>query len=286
MNALRQAQAAIALAEQAEQQARIDAFDLLEFFESAWREVLQPSVTFHRDRALEAYCAHAEALLSGRSQPYLIVNVGPGHAKSWFWSVVLPAAIWVRQPGRGIVCASRNIRPLGVRDADRCLKLCRSNWYARHSPVGARIDADAALQFTNQAGGHRVTLSVNGSTGLRGESLILDDPMTHEQAHSQTYCDAVYDWMRGDWMKRLNEGGWMATIMQRLSERDPVARWLHDFGDKTDLLCLQESQSEWWRFPTPKNQLADGCYHSQHLTPATRVKPISLELLRWTSING
>src|SRR5690349_4657735 len=96
------------------------------FVRQAW-PVLEPGTTFVDGFHVQAICDHLQAVVEGRLRN-LIINVPPGHAKSLFGAVFLPAWAWTRWPHLRWVFASYNT-DLAMRDSVRCRTVIDSDWY-------------------------------------------------------------------------------------------------------------------------------------------------------------
>lgn len=188
---------------------------------------------------LDALCEHLEAVETGDIQK-LIVNIPPGMTKSMTASVYFPAWVWTRNPGRQFLCASYS-GDLSTRDAVRCRRVIRSDWYQRRwgDTFGWSSDQVTKTRFENDENGFRVATSVGKGTGERADFLILDDPHNAEEVESPAERKAALRWLRNTWSTRHNqENSRDILIMQRLHEEDATSELLDQWGDEAEHLML------------------------------------------------
>lgn len=199
------------------------------FVKQAWLYVpqVEPLVWgWHMD----AIAQHAEALARAEIN-WLAVSIPPGHAKSVFTSVLLPAWIWTWWPKCQFIFGSY-AHNFVVRDARRCREVIASDWYqetyCKPAGWGLREDYGSADNFSNTAGGVRFATSVSGSgAGLRAHLIGIDDPLNIGDSYSKKARDEAVSWMSQTLSQRWVAGyppRFMLT-MQRLHEEDPTA-WL------------------------------------------------------------
>ena len=194
---------------------------LADFAKAAWH-ILEPATELKWDWPLDAICEHLEAVTDGRITR-LLINVPPGCMKSLLVSVIWPAWEWTNP-------ARRHYRYLGtahavhiaVRDNLKCRRLIQSTWYQARWPIVLTSDQNAKTKFENADTGFREAMSFTGMTGSRGDRLIVDDPLSVDNALSEVELESVATTFKEALPTRVNNDySAIVVIMQRLHENDP-----------------------------------------------------------------
>lgn len=190
------------------------------FMRSFWH-VLEPGNQFKTGWALEAMAEHLEAVTRGEIKR-LIINVPPGMSKSLMTSVFWPAWEWTFAPHKRVLSASYASH-LSERDSQKFGKLVTSDAFL--TIFGDRFKTTKATitDVENDHHGFRKAMAFKSLTGSRGNTVILDDPLSVDQAKSPTELKNVADTFTEAVPSRLNdpEKDAIVMIMQRLHERDP-----------------------------------------------------------------
>lgn len=193
---------------------------LRRFVETAW-PIVEPDVPFCGNWHIDVLCEQLERVSRGEIDR-LLVNVPPGTSKSLLVSVLWPAWEWATSPALRYLTFSYS-EQLTIRDNLRVRDILQSPWYRRHFPqTQLRADQNAKLQFDTTAAGWRLATSVGGrGTGLHPDRIIIDDPHSALQAHSEAERQAVITWVDGTVSSRgVVRGVAVVVIMQRLHEQD------------------------------------------------------------------
>lgn len=202
--------------------------------------MLEPSTPFLSNLALDAICAHLQAVSEGRIGD-LIINVPPGTAKSLLACVFWPAWHWIDHPESRWIFASYNAA-LATRDSIRCRTLIESAWYQERwgDRFQLRGDQNEKRKFENDRTGYRVIATIGAGTGERGSFCIIDDPHSVDGAESDSERKTATDWWTGTMSTRLNSfaTGHRVVIMQRLHEADLSGELIEKGG--YELLRLPE----------------------------------------------
>jgi hypothetical protein len=211
--------------------------NLASFVRQAW-PVIEPG-PLHWNWHIEHICAHLQAVTDGRIKR-LLINIPPGHMKSLIVSVFWPAWMWLHQPEWRMLCGSY-AQVLALRDSDRCRDLILSDWYQNSFRPNWTLDKkqNAKSHFRNTATGSRVAFSVGGRvTGLRGNCVLVDDPLNAMDAHSNVKRQRANQWLDEAVTTRLNDPrtGAIVIIMQRLHHEDTSGHVLEQTG--YEHLCL------------------------------------------------
>ena len=196
------------------------AASLAVFARRAW-PMLEPATPLKWGWALDAICAHLEAVTDGRIRR-LLINVPPGSMKSLLTSVIWPAWEWgPKGMPQMRYLGTAHKQDLAVRDNTKCRRLIQSNWYQRHWPLRLTGDQNAKTKFENAATGFREAMAFTGMTGSRGDRVILDDPHSVDDANSAAKLAGDIVTFREALPSRVNnDQSAIVIIMQRLNEGD------------------------------------------------------------------
>jgi predicted phage terminase large subunit-like protein len=110
---------------------------------------------------------------------------------------------------------------LAIRDSRRCRDLIKSEWYQKLWPLDLLADLDGKREFGNTKKGIRQARSFTSMTGVRGDRVILDDPISADSANSQAKLEAARIAFTETLPTRVNsDKSAIVVIMQRLNEKD------------------------------------------------------------------
>lgn len=190
------------------------------FVKRAWH-VLEPSSELKWGWSLDAICEHLEAVHYGEILE-LLMNVPPGCMKSLLTGVLFPAWEWgpKGRPELRFLGTSHK-EPLAIRDNLKCRRLIQSRWYQERWPLVLTSDQNAKTKFENDKTGFREAMPFKSMTGSRGDRVLLDDPLSVDDAKSETELKSAELTFTESLPTRLNnERSAKIVIMQRLHERD------------------------------------------------------------------
>lgn len=210
---------------------------LAAFAKRAWH-VLEPTADLKWGWALDAICLHLEAVTSGEITR-LLMNVPPGCMKSLLTGVIWPAWEWGPKgmPEMRYVGTAHE-EGLAIRDSRRCRDLIKSEWYQELWPIELSRDLDGKREFGNTSKGVRQARSFTSLTGVRGDRVILDDPISADNANSEAKLEAARVTFTETLPTRVNsEKSAIVVIMQRLNEGD-VSGVIMDMGLPYVHLCI------------------------------------------------
>ena len=145
--------------------------------------------------------------------------------KSLLIGVFWPAWEWGPQnmPHMRYVCASHS-QELAVRDGLRMRRLVQSEWYQNNWGDRVKLtgDQNQKIKFENTATGFRQAAAAGSITGSRGDRVIIDDPLSVDDAGSDAVRGTTNTWFLEAVPTRLNNPKTSAiiVIMQRLHEED------------------------------------------------------------------
>ncbi len=172
---------------------------------------------------MDAICDHLAYMSMGDIQ-YLMINLPPRLSKSTIVSVMWPTWDWINTPWRQWLTGSYAMN-LAQRDCLKARKLIDSKWYQDRWSSSFRFSFDNKLkrQYSNDKGGHRITVSPEaGTTGEGGNFVNLDDPHNAREAESDAIRNNTLDWFDNAFQNRMNDqnkDGWCITG-QRTHEND------------------------------------------------------------------
>lgn len=210
---------------------------LAEFAKRAWR-VLEPVAELKWGWALDAICLHLEAVTDGRINR-LLMNVPPGTMKSLLTGVIWPAWEWGPQglPEMRFIGTAHE-ETLAIRDSRKCRDLIKSEWYQSLWSIGLDPSLDGKREFGNTRKGVRQARSFTSMTGVRGDRVILDDPISADSANSDLKLEAARIAFTETLPTRINSSkSAIVVIMQRLNEKDTSGVIL-DMGLKYEHLFI------------------------------------------------
>lgn len=195
---------------------------LMDFIELMW-PVVEPGRPFIRGWAIEAICAHLEAVSRGEVKR-LLINVPPGFMKSLATCVFWPAWEWTRNPTLRYIIVSY-VGDLSLGNNTKLRRLVESDLYQEFwgDRVTLADDQNAKGFFENKATGFALATSVGGAVmGKRGDRVILDDPNNTKEVDSDAKINEALQFVTEVLPTRINDERTFAqvTIMQRTSERD------------------------------------------------------------------
>jgi hypothetical protein len=163
---------------------------LAEFAKRAWH-VLEPAAELKWGWVLDAICEHLEAVTKGEINR-LLINVPPGSMKSLLTGVIWPAWEWgPRNLAEMRFVSTAHEEQLAIRDSRRCRDLIKSDWFQNLWPLELAADLDGKREFGNIRKGIRQARAFTSMTGVRGDRVILDDPISADNANSAAKLEAV-----------------------------------------------------------------------------------------------
>ena len=208
---------------------------LVAFVKRAWR-VVEPDRAYSHNWHIDTLANLLQQVSEGNIRR-LMVNVPPGTMKSLLVSVFWPAWEWCRKPELRFLNASYSDH-LTVRDNLKMRDIITSPWYQGLFGVKLLEDQNAKTLYKNSAGGWRVATSVGGKgTGEHPDRIIIDDPLTADQARSDVERRAANDWFDQTISTRgVTRDTAIIVVMQRLHEDDLAGHLLGRGG--WEHLCL------------------------------------------------
>jgi predicted phage terminase large subunit-like protein len=221
--------------------------DFLTFVKSQWPDFVEGR---HHKIIAEKFNKIAQGKLKR-----LIVCLPPRHTKSEFASTFFPA--WMMGlKGNLKIIQTTHTAELAVRFGRRVRNIIDSSEYQEVFPdMALQADNKSAGRWTTNQGGESFYAGVGGAiTGRGADLLIIDDPVSEQDALSPTSMDAVYEWYTSGPRQRLQPGGIIVIVMTRWSTKDLVGKVLKKMSDthadKWDLVefpaIMPESDEPLW----------------------------------------
>lgn len=193
---------------------------LAQFAQRAWH-VLEPAAELKWGWALDAICMHLESVTNGQIKR-LLMNVPPGSMKSLLTGVIWPAWEWGPRgmPEQRFVGTAHE-ETLAIRDNRKCRDLITSEWYQALWPIEMAADLNGKREFGNTKKGFRQARAFTSMTGVRGDRVILDDPISADNANSPAALEEARLAFTETLPTRVNNSdSAIVVVMQRLNEKD------------------------------------------------------------------
>ena len=210
---------------------------LAQFAQRAWH-VLEPAAELKWGWALDAICLHLEAVTNGQIKR-LLMNVPPGSMKSLLTGVIWPAWEWGPRgmPEMRFVGTAHE-ETLAIRDNRKCRDLVKSEWFQKLWPIELARDLDGKKEFGNVHKGFRQARAFTSMTGVRGDRVILDDPISADNANSEAALEEARLAFTETLPTRVNnDQSAIVVVMQRLNEKD-VSGVIQSMGLPYEHLCI------------------------------------------------
>lgn len=181
---------------------------------------LNPAEPYIANWHIDAIAYQLERMIEGDLRR-LLITMPPRSLKSICVSVALPAFFLGHDPSQKIVCISY-AKELAAKFSRDFKTIVTSDWYKRLFPDFI-LTKETENLFETDKGGSRLATSFGGTvTGLGGAFVIIDDPMSADDAQSETTRKSVIKSFGGTSITRLNDKtkGRIIVVMQRLHEDD------------------------------------------------------------------
>ena len=203
----------------AELEAGLARRSLKDFIALAW-PLVEPDTALSWNWHLDVLCSVLTDVTRGKLHR-VIMNVPPGTAKSLTVSVFWPAWEWASRAQLRYLTASYGAH-LTIRDNLRLRAIVTSPWYQRYYRLQLSGDQNSKVRFDTTESGWRIATSVGGvGTGEHPDRIIIDDPLTADQARSDAERQSANDWFDRTISSRgIVRDVAMVIIAQRLHEND------------------------------------------------------------------
>lgn len=195
---------------------------------------IDPGAVYKHNWHIDLICEYLEACYH-REILYLVINIAPRFLKSLCASVGFVAWALGKDPSERIISAS-GVSSLAIKHSMDTRKIMYETWYQSLFPdTRLSMHQDAKSRYETTRGGHRIALSVGGSSiGEGGRIKIIDDPIDPHKLSVAKIKEANY-WYDNTWSTRSDDPARTVEIiiMQRLSVDDLTAhvmkqkKWEH-----------------------------------------------------------
>lgn len=208
------------------------------FFTEKVFHCVDPAATYLHNWHIELISEYLMACMRG-DITRLIINIPPRHMKSISVAVAFPAWLLGHNPSQQIMCASYS-KDLAFKHSMDCRLILDTSWYQEIFPNTKLVsDQNTQRKFVTTERGFRIATSVGSTaTGEGGNFLIVDDPLSADEARSEAMRNNANTWFEQTFSTRLNDKkkGVIIVIMQRLHENDLTGHLLQKSG--WEHLCL------------------------------------------------
>ena len=257
---LRTEPSAVANAARLEIEKRACEKDFATFFRRAW-EVLEPGRPLDWSWHYDLLCEYLTLVRNGKFHKQfanaagMIINIPPRSGKSNILTICFPVWCWTTNPERRFLCASYSASLSGEHSVKR-RDLIMSPWFQSlwGKTFELKADVNRINQFDNDKTGQMIATSVGGSgLGRGGDTVIIDDPLSPDQAASDSERTTANNWLDNTVRNRMNDpaSGLIILVMQRLNELDCTGyvlqqepgRWTHVS------IPMEAEEHERWVFP-------------------------------------
>lgn len=196
--------------------------DLFTFGREFWH-VLEPATPLIDGWVIRDLCRLLMAITDGHHQR-VIINIPPGTGKSLWLNVIWPAFEWgpSNMAHLRYISASYS-QSLPERDNQKFSRLINSPEYQRLWGDRVRLIADGKEVVENSATGKKeVTSTRSGTTGRRGDRVLIDDGNDPNSVETDSIREATVRWVTEIMPDRLNDlaTGVIVCLQQRTHEED------------------------------------------------------------------
>jgi predicted phage terminase large subunit-like protein len=191
-----------------------------EFIHQAW-PTIEPGTPLVWGWSMDAIVDHLEAVSKGDILR-LVINVPPGASKSRLTRVLMPTWRWTSDPYHKFLSASYSL-DLTIRDNLDARRIVTSDWYQDTFGLHIAEDDGGKTGFSLDTLGSMKAVTVGGrTTGFRGDTFVIDDPINVQDANSPVERAKALEWFAEAAQNRINNVTTSAiiVIMQRVHEED------------------------------------------------------------------
>lgn len=192
--------------------------DLASYFRFSFNE-LHAGAEYLHNWHLDVIAYYLKQVTGGKIQK-LIINTPPRSLKSECVSIFLSSWMLGRNPRQKILCLHGH-KSLGRDLHDDCWEIMQSKRYRALFP--SMVTTEDGSKIKTNHGGHRQHLPLMGRlTGLGADTIVVDDPMSTEEAHCDTIRKEINRQFDENVCQRVanKKTGAVIVVMQRLHEDD------------------------------------------------------------------
>ena len=198
---------------------------------SAYCQYIDPDFTLPKH--IKTIIEHLKKIEKGELKR-VIINIPPGHGKSYLTSILFPTWYIGRYPKSQIMVTGHTESLAADTFTLKQLNIVKRDEYKTIFPE-MKLDSSMGKKslWRTTMNGQVMGAGTDGPvTGHRADLLIIDDPIkTMMEAKSEKVMDNLFEWYVSVVRSRLNPGGRIIIIMHRWTTQDLVGRILE--RDKT-----------------------------------------------------
>ena len=173
---------------------------------------------------LDFVCTALEAVVKDEIQN-LYIAIPPGSGKSMIVSVMYPVWVWLNDPLKSFLSTGHTMS-LNTKFCEKSLRFMYQQEFMNMFPeIQMDPNAKAKASYRNLDGGYRYAASFGGLTGNRANYVLVDDPITVNDAkNSPSERNRVNDIFLNALQSRLNDPqkDHIICIMQRTHVDDII----------------------------------------------------------------
>lgn len=213
--------------------------DLMAFVRMCW-PILEPEIPLIEGWVLDLLCDVLMAVTRG-DLTRVCINVPPGSSKSSLLNVLWPAWEWgpCNRPSLRYLSISYSTA-VPVRDNLRFTRLLKHPVYQRCWGDRVKLQRDGAEWVGNDKTGFKMVTSVGGgTTGFRGDRLLLDDISNPIDVESDIVRNTTNKFLREVMPDRLNSLDRSAIInLQQRTHQNDATGTIIEFGQGYEFVCV------------------------------------------------
>lgn len=247
-----------------------------QFVKSSW-EILEPENpliwNWHYDYLCDEVQKQITRIAERRKREYhLIVNIPPRSLKSMIFTRMASAWAWIHYPWMRFIRTSY-AEELAIEHAVETRTIIKDEWYQKKwgDRFRLKVDQDNKSHFRTNFNGAVITSSTGAKiTGRGGNVVSFDDPISPEQAFSETELKKHIRYYRITMKSRINNRDidmfWI--IMQRLHQEDLTGWVMTNEPDKYKVICLPVEDCDWVQPAELRKYYCNGLLHPERFTRA------------------
>jgi predicted phage terminase large subunit-like protein len=178
---------------------------------------------------------------------------------------------------------------LAVRDNLKARRLIQSDWFQKRWPTGLLADQNMKTKFENDKTGFREAMAFASMTGSRGDRVILDDPLSADDANSEVeLMNAQITFLEALPTRVNNDESAIVVIMQRLHESDttgvilsknlPYVHLVLPMRFEEERRCFTVVRPTWQTNPSPvlarRDRITGSWYRDGDFVPEEREEQV------------
>lgn len=219
--------------------------------------IVDPVATYLHNWHLDLIAEYLSAC-ERREIKRLIINIPPRFLKSISCSVAFPSWLLGHNPSEKVTCVSY-AHELAVKHSNDTKAVMNTDWYKALFPNTVLTKENEKILETSMRGSRKCTSTGGVITGLGGNFILVDDPLSLQQAQSMRERDKANVWF-DSLSTRLDDkkNGVIIVIMQRLHSNDTTGYLLEKGGWEHLKIPLIAEEKHIYQIGSFKKQVEDG----------------------------